>query len=80
MLAAFLASRIGRYVIGFVVSAVALAVVAWRIYGAGAAAEQQKQVEKSLDNLRERANNDDKIHSLPDADRRARLSEWVQPE
>jgi len=72
-----LGSQIGRKVA--IYGAIALGIMAaiWRVFAAGQAKERAKQTESSLKNLRTRIKTDDEISSLPSAERRKRISEWV---
>lgn len=75
-----ISSKVGRTVAAVSGAVIAVALVLWRVFAAGKAAEQAKQTEDSLSNLRERAGNDDTISALSDTDRRHHLRQWVRDE
>lgn len=77
MLAAFLATRLGKYIAGAVAALAVLAAVVWRIFSAGEASQKAKVEKSSLENLRKRSDTHDSISKKPDAARRAALREWV---
>lgn len=72
-----LGSELGRRVAIYGALVLGLLFAIWRIYAAGKSAEQAKQAQAALENLRKRMQSDDEISSLPAAQRRERLSGWV---
>jgi hypothetical protein len=69
-------SPLGRKIALTGLAALAIALVALRIYSAGRASAKAEAAQRSLDLLRTRISTDDEISSLPAADRRKRLEEW----
>src|SRR5690606_11449070 len=73
-----LTSKIGRYAILIGLSTLIVGAVILRIYNAGRKAEQMRQVQQSLENMRTRIAIDDEVSSLDTAGRRERLNRWVR--
>jgi hypothetical protein len=73
-----LGSSLGRKLALWGMAALGVALFIWRIYAAGQAREQARQLEASLKNLRERIKVDDELSQLTPDQRRERLNRWVQ--
>lgn len=72
-----LGSKLGRYVaLGGLIALGVLLLIA-RIYAAGRAKERARQLEQSLQTIRERVKKDDEITRLPPDQRAERLNRWV---
>ena len=78
LVARLLGSRTGRTVVLVLLALASAAVAVWRIYAAGRANERAKGAQASLDALRKRVKSDDQIASLPAAERRERLRQWMR--
>lgn len=72
-----LGSELGRKVAIYGALVLGLLFAIWRIYAAGQSAEQAKQAQASLQNLRKRMETDDEITGLSVDQRRERLSRWM---
>lgn len=76
----FIQSKVGRTVAAVSGAALAVALLLWRVFAAGKAAEKAAQTQDSLNNLRERAEHDEAVNALSDTDRRHHLRDWVRGE
>jgi len=74
----FANSRVGRVVAEVFGALCLLALFVWRVFAAGKASAVADQDKASAENLRERAETDDKIAQLSDTERRHHLREWVR--
>lgn len=80
IIAWFGTSKLGRMIAAGFALAFAVGIAVLKVFSAGKASERQKQDQQSLENLRERARNDDEISTLPTDQLDSRLSRWVSPD
>lgn len=75
---AYFVPPLRRYAIAAAALLIGLAILLLRVFHAGRAAEREKAMRQSLDNLRARAAKDDEVRSLPADRKRGRLDRWVR--
>ena len=79
-LSSLLGSKAGRIAAVVVLALASAALVLWQVFRKGAASEQTKQAQASLDALRRRISTDDELSKMSAADRRRELAKWVRDE
>ncbi len=73
-------SKAGQYVAAGFALSVAIGVAVLKVFSAGKASERQRQDQQSLENLRERAKENDEVRTLGPDDFDKRLTRWVSPD
>lgn len=71
-------SKAGRITAVVAISLAMVGLALLRAFQKGEAAERAKQATATLDNIRKKVAIDEKVRSMPPADRRAELARWVR--
>lgn len=73
----FATSRVGQALAAGLAIAAAIGVAVLKVFSAGKAAERSRQDHQSLENLQQRAKENDEVRTLSGDDLRQRLNRWV---
>lgn len=77
IIAWFATSRVGQAIAAGLGIAAAIGLAVAKVFSAGKAAERAKQEHQSLENMQQRARENDEVRTLSGDDLRQRLNRWV---